>query len=97
MMIISVSLNHHGVKAVTDKTTRVQLQLSEPAMQRLRRLQELTDSPTYVDVFKSSLRVLEFMCLEAMKGNEFQIKAPDGTVTVLKVFLDESVPSKDSI
>ncbi len=80
---------------MADKTTRVQLQLTEPAMQRLKRLQELTDSPNYVDVFKSSLRVFEFMALEAQKGNEFLVKAPDGTVTAIKFFLDESVAPKE--
>lgn len=82
-------------KVMAEKTTRVQLQLSDQAMKRLKRLQELTDSPVYADVFKSSLRVFEFIVLEAQKGNEFQIKKPDGTVTSIKFFLDESIPRKD--
>jgi len=61
------------------KTTRVQLELPEPSMERLKALKDKTEAASYSEVIKNSLRLYEALIGEAEAGNEVLIKGRDGT------------------
>jgi Arc/MetJ-type ribon-helix-helix transcriptional regulator len=62
-------------------TTRVQLELPESAMERLRTLREKTEAASYAEVIKNSLRLYEALIKEAEGGNQVCVKNADGTET----------------
>jgi Arc/MetJ-type ribon-helix-helix transcriptional regulator len=61
------------------KTTRVQLELPESSMERLRALREKTEASSYAEVIKNSLRLYEALIKEAEGGNQVYVKDKDGT------------------
>lgn len=63
------------------KTTRVQLELPENSMERLRALREKTEAASYAEVIKNSLRLYEALIKEAEGGNQVCIKSADGSET----------------
>jgi hypothetical protein len=63
------------------KTTRVQLELPESSMQRLRALREKTEATSYAEVIKNSLRLYEALIKEAEGGNEVCVKSANGNET----------------
>jgi hypothetical protein len=63
---------------VTMKTTRVQLELPESSMERLKALKDKTEAASYAEVIRNSLRLYEALVGEAESGNEVLIKSPDG-------------------
>jgi hypothetical protein len=69
------------------KTTRVQLELPEPSMERLKLLKDKTEAASYAEVIKNALRLYEALIGEAEAGNEVLIKSQDGTEKIYrKVF-----------
>ncbi len=60
------------------KTTRVQLELPESSMERLKALREKTEASSYAEVIKNSLRLYEALIKEAEGGNQVYIKDKDG-------------------
>jgi hypothetical protein len=60
------------------KTTRVQLELPESSMYRLKALREKTEASSYAEVIKNSLRLYEALIKEAESGNEVSIKNSKG-------------------
>lgn len=60
------------------KTTRVQLELPESSMERLKVLREKTEASSYAEVIKNSLRLYEALIKEAEGGNQVYIKGKDG-------------------
>jgi len=67
------------------KTTRVQLELPEPSMERLKVLKEKTEAASYAEVIKNSLRLYEALIGEAESGNEVLIKTSKGGETVYRL------------
>jgi Arc/MetJ-type ribon-helix-helix transcriptional regulator len=63
------------------KTTRVQLELPESSMERLKALRERTEASSYAEVIKNSLRLYEALIKEAEGGNQVCIKTAEGTET----------------
>jgi len=63
------------------KTTRVQLELPESSMERLRTLREKTEAASYAEVMKNALRLYEALIKEAESGNQVCIKNNNGTET----------------
>jgi Arc/MetJ-type ribon-helix-helix transcriptional regulator len=63
------------------KTTRVQLELPESSMERLKALREKTEAASYAEVIKNSLRLYEALIREAESGNELSVKKSEGTET----------------
>ncbi len=68
-------------------TTRVQLELPPPAMERLQSLKERTEAASYAEVIRNALRLYEAVIGEAEQGSEFAVRAKDGTVTPYRVFM----------
>jgi Arc/MetJ-type ribon-helix-helix transcriptional regulator len=60
------------------KTTRVQLELPESSMERLKALKDKTEAASYAEVIRNSLRLYEALIGEAERGNEVLIRSPDG-------------------
>jgi Arc/MetJ-type ribon-helix-helix transcriptional regulator len=60
------------------KTTRVQLELPENSMERLKALREKTEASSYAEVIKNSLRLYEALIKEAEGGNQVYVKGKDG-------------------
>mgnify|MGYP001231147250 CR=1 FL=1 len=63
------------------KTTRVQLELPESSMERLRALRERTEAASYAEVMKNALRLYEALIKEAEGGNQVCVKSSNGTET----------------
>jgi len=63
------------------KTTRVQLELPDSSMERLKTLREKTEATSYAEVIKNSLRLYEALIKEAEGGNQVCIKSADGSET----------------
>ncbi len=59
-------------------TTRVQLELPDASMERLRALREKTEASSYAEVIKNSLRLYEALVKEAENGKQVCIKDTDG-------------------
>ncbi len=68
-------------------TTRVQLELPPPAMERLQRLKDKTEASSYAEVIRNALRLYEALIGEAERGAEFAVKGPDGTFTPYRIFI----------
>ena len=69
------------------KTHRVQLELPEKSMERLNNLRDMTESSSYAEVIRNSIRLYEAMVREAADNKEFLIKDADGKTFPYKVFL----------
>lgn len=63
------------------KTTRVQLELPESSMERLKALREKTEASSYAEVIKNSLRLYEALIKETESGNEVSVKHSNGKET----------------
>jgi Arc/MetJ-type ribon-helix-helix transcriptional regulator len=66
-------------------TTRVQLELPEPSMERLRTLREKTEAASYAEVIKNSLRLYEALIKETDNGNQVFVKDRKGRETSYRV------------
>lgn len=58
-------------------TKRVQMDLPPKSVERLKRLQELTEAASYAEVMRNALRLYEALIIEAENGNEVLIKRGD--------------------
>lgn len=52
------------------KTTRVQLELPDEAMGRLKRMRELSEAASYAEVIRNALRLYEKLVEEERSGGE---------------------------
>lgn len=68
-------------------TTRVQLELPETSMSRLRVLRDKTEAASYAEVLKNALRLYEALVKEAEEGNELVIRRKNGEQAEYKVFV----------
>lgn len=82
---------------MTDKGTRVQLQLNGPAMTRLHLIEALTGANSYADVVRNALEILEWHILENINGTDVLTKDRNGNVTTVKLFLDVSRTDVDKV
>jgi|SwirhisoilCB2_FD_contig_21_26750043_length_733_multi_6_in_0_out_0_2 Arc/MetJ-type ribon-helix-helix transcriptional regulator len=70
---------------MTKTTTRVQLELPESSMERLRALREKTEASSYAEVIKNSLRLYEALIREAEAGNQVSVKSTEGSETTYRL------------
>jgi Arc/MetJ-type ribon-helix-helix transcriptional regulator len=59
-------------------TTRVQLELPESSMERLKALRTKTEAASYSEVIKNSLRLYEALISEAEEGNQIFVRDREG-------------------
>jgi hypothetical protein len=69
------------------KTTRVQLELPESSMERLKVLRDKTEAVSYAEVIKNSLRLYEALIKETESGNEVCIKNSKGKETSYRLII----------
>ena len=67
--------------------TRVQLDLSPRAVERLNELKDKTEAASYAEVVKNALKLYDGMISEVEKGNEFLTKDKDGAIVPFRMFL----------
>ena len=63
--------------------TRISLDLSQSAFDRLEALETLADTSSKVDLIRDALRLYEYLVKQSLKGATVQCVAPDGTITVI--------------
>jgi len=71
-------LTAHGVK-------RIQMDMPPRSVERLKRLQEITEATSYAEVMRNALRLYEAMIDEVEAGHEIMIRR-EGVVSPLPVF-----------
>ncbi len=69
-----------------NKVTRISLELSDRATERLNAIRDTTDSPTTAEAIRLALRIADFVVEQAHAGNKIVIRKPDGTETEVKLF-----------
>jgi hypothetical protein len=69
------------------KTTRVQMELAEKSAARLKNLLVDTEATSYAEVMKNALRLYEAMIERHKAGEVIMLKKPDGTMTILEIFV----------
>jgi hypothetical protein len=74
------------VNVAVKKTKRVQMELSNSSFERLNRIKELTESPSYTEVMNDALRLFEYVLDEEEKGSKFLVESSDGRLTHIKIF-----------
>jgi hypothetical protein len=70
----------------TDKTRRVQMELSPSSFERLNRIKESVEAPSYTEVMKDALRVYEYLVQKDSEGSSFLIRSKNGDVSEIKIF-----------
>lgn len=68
------------------KSLRVQLELPEKSMERLKSLRDKTEASSYAEVIKNALRLYEDMILQNEEGKLFFSKGSNGTIHEYRVF-----------
>ena len=68
-------------------TTRVQLEMSPQAMERLQKLKDRSEAASYAEVIRNALRLYEALVEEHEKGSEFSLKRTDGETVQYKIFV----------
>jgi len=66
-------------------TTRVQLELPEKSLERLKAIKELTEASSYAEVIRKSLQLYEGLLQEVEKGNQILVKCHDGNQVSYKL------------
>ena len=66
-----------AAKVGSEALKRVQMDLPPKSIERLRKLQEITEASSYAEVIKNSLRLYEALIAEIEEGHEIMIKRGD--------------------
>jgi hypothetical protein len=62
------------------------MELSKGSFERLKRLKQLVEAPSYTEVMKDALRLYEYFVLSDNEGAQFMVKDKDGNVSGIKIF-----------
>jgi len=76
---------HEKVRSIAK--TRVQLDLSPRALERLNELKEKTEAASYAEVVKNALKLYDGLIEEVERGSEFMLKDKDGNIVPFRMFL----------
>jgi hypothetical protein len=63
------------------RKTRISLDLSPTAFERLSSLETLTDADSKADLIRDALRLYEYLVKQSLKGSRIQCVSTNGTVT----------------
>lgn len=69
------------------KTTRVQMELPQLSLDRLKKLREKTEASSYAEVTKRAYQIYESLVEYAENGVTFSIRDKDGNVRDLEMFI----------
>lgn len=67
-------------------TTRVQMDLGEKSMQRLKTLMERTEATSYAELMRNALRLYEAMIDRTDAGETIMVRKPSGEIVELAIF-----------
>ena len=67
---------------------RITFEFREPSYKRLTSLKTKTESGTYSDVVKQSLKLYEWVVQQAEAGNDLYMKSADGQTSLVPLFLN---------
>lgn len=70
---------------MTRATTRVQLELPEASMKRLRSLRDTVEAASYSEIIRNALRLYEGLLADTADGSELLLRKRDGSVEVLRI------------
>jgi hypothetical protein len=70
----------------TEKTRRVQMELSQGSFDRLNNLKEMTEASSYTEVMKDTLRLYEYFVQKDGEGSNFLVKSKNGEISEIKIF-----------
>jgi hypothetical protein len=62
---------------------RIQMDMPPRSVERLKRLQEVTEAASYAEVMKNALRLYEALIEEVEAGNEIMVKRGSETAPLL--------------
>jgi hypothetical protein len=65
----------------TKRKTRISLDLSRVAFDRLTNLETLVDADSKADLIRDALRLYEYLVKQSLRGSRIQCVSPDGIVT----------------
>jgi Arc/MetJ-type ribon-helix-helix transcriptional regulator len=68
-------------------TKKMSFNLPPQSVQRLEKMKDAAELSSYTDVVRQSLRLYEWVAEEAMKGNTFFVRKPDGTDQPVNPFM----------
>jgi IS1 family transposase len=71
---------------MTKETTRVQMELTEKSLQRLKNLKEKTEASSYAEVTKNAYRLYERLIEISEEGITFCLKDKEGNIRELEIF-----------
>jgi hypothetical protein len=69
------------------ETTRVQMELSEKSIQRLKNLKDKTEASSYAEVTKNAYRLYEKLIEQSEEGSVFCVKDKVGNIRELEIFM----------
>lgn len=69
---------------MTKTTTRVQLELPNESMQRLKALRDKAEAASYAEVIRNALRLYESLIAEADSGGKLYTKSGSGDEVEIK-------------
>jgi len=71
-------------QTTSDSTSkRIQMDMPPRSVERLKRLQEVTEAASYAEVMKNALRLYEALIEEVEAGNEIIVKRGKDTVPLI--------------
>lgn len=74
-----------GHTSSVSASKRIQMDMPSRSVERLKRLQEVTEAASYTEVMKNALRLYEALIEEVEAGNEILIKRGE-TIAPLLIF-----------
>jgi len=72
-----------GQTRLDSASKRIQMDMPPRSVERLKRLQEVTEAASYAEVMKNALRLYEALIEEVEAGNEIMVKRGADTVPLL--------------
>lgn len=62
------------------------MELSQNSFERLNRLKDMVEAPSYTEVMKDALRLYEYFIQKDNEGAQFQVKSKNGHISEIKIF-----------
>lgn len=73
----------NGQKAIDRASKRIQMDMPQRSVERLKRLQDVTEAASYAEVMKNALRLYEALIEEVEAGNKIMVKRGNEVVPLL--------------
>lgn len=69
------------------ETVRVQMELPQPSIERLKSLKEKTEAASYAEVTKNAYRLYDMLIEMQETGKSLMVKDTEGELSELRVFV----------